>query len=251
MITHLLPLPVVTFGRESQRNVCLRVEPTSMPENAESTRQISKSHFVLRYLGNRVEVMDAGSSNGTSLRSLGPLSAEVPVAIGDHEQINVAGVLTLDVELVRRRTPQPLDEKTLASITERVNEGNWLAHQLVGPEKPGEIEFIRIGRGNNLPEREYVLLFGMGGIGPTTDALIRVGEPASAKSRSRGLDIGGTSAVCPASLFFDKGLLFLTCSGQERVVLGDRKLGENETCQLRPANVITILGEKISIATAE
>ncbi len=83
----------MTFGRRSDCDICLRVEPADEPANAEASKRISGQHFAHEIGGGTYALTDT-STNGTAVdgRQLGRGEA---VELTGAAEVDVAGVLRL------------------------------------------------------------------------------------------------------------------------------------------------------------
>lgn len=245
--TRLLGTPIAMFGRASDRDGCLRVCPTSIPENAEKTRQISGLHFLLRYTGDRLQVIDKGSTNGTLLSSRGPLQPNTAVDLQDGDRITVAEVLILAVEFVERAPSPTLDEGVRGEIAAHLEDADWLTQRLVGPSKPGFLDFARLRRVDNLPEEEYVLLFGTGTVGSSGRALITVDADTATRPAVRTLDLGDTTPDYPAAFHWADGVLHLQCCVADQVRINGTAVQAGEDRALTGDATIEVLGQNIQV----
>ena len=172
---HLYFTAVLEAGRQTTKPLCLRVEPVTDPVNRDKSLAISSHHFTLRYLGDGVELIDPGSSNGTFVNRQ-RLNAGQPCWIQPGTSIWLADALELQLQPVPRRdAPADAADVCRAARTQADNPA-WLQSKLIGADRPGWVSFLRIGRKNNLPQEEYALLFHAGGVGGGPEALVRVGS---------------------------------------------------------------------------
>lgn len=243
--TLVLATPLCTFGRASDRDVCLRIQPVANSENRQKTFQISSLHFQLRYSGEAVELVDSGSSNGTKTKSAGRLSPRASIALGFSDEISVADVLTLAVQTVRRTSPVAIEPAVQRRIADASEDRATLAQVLVGTDKPGSIEFVRLRRVDNYPDEEYVLLFGQGFIDSSDDAMIQL--PRKVGTGSRGLDLGGDDAGPVARLFWLDGDLTIGVLRDGAVRLNDRDLDGGKSVALHPGDVFVADGVSIRV----
>lgn len=246
--THLLGKAVATCGRASDRDVCLRVCPTSVPENAEKTREISSLHFLLRYIGDRLQVIDKGSTNGTTLASQGTLQPNIPAELKDGEKITVAEALSLVVECVERAPSSKLDDEDRREIAAHLENADWLAQRLVGASKPGVLQFARLRRVDNLAEEEYVLLFGTGTVGPSSRALITVSTETATRPAVRTLDLGDTTPDYPAAFYWEGGSLHLRSNVADQVRVNGTAVPAGDQRTLSGGEIIEVLGQSIQVA---
>lgn len=165
---------VVEAGRQTSRPLCLRVEPVDDPANRAKSVNISSHHFTLRYLGDSVELIDPGSSNGTFVNRQ-RLAAGQPCRLLPGMTAWLADALELQFQPVPRRDA-PADVNGLCRAA-RAHADNplWLQNNLIGANRPGWVAFLRINRRNNLPQEEYALLFHAGAIGGGPESLIHLG----------------------------------------------------------------------------
>jgi hypothetical protein len=178
---------VLEAGRQTTKPLCLRVEPVSDPVNRDKSLAISSHHLTLRYLGDGVELIDPGSSNGTFVNRQ-RLAPGQSCWIQPGMNVWLADALELQFQPVTRRDA-PADSATVCR-TARTQADNaaWLQNNLIGADRPGWTAFLRISRKNNLPQEEYAILFHSGSIGGGPEALVRVGVGGDA---ARLLLLGG------------------------------------------------------------
>lgn len=245
--THLLPKAVVSVGRSSERDVCLRVEPTDLPANREKTFHISVNHCLLRYIGDRVEIIDNHSTNGTSLKSVGRLQPGLAVPVSDGDVIVVADALSLQVEFGKRTNPLPLGESVVAQLDAKKDDAEWLNDNLIGREKPGVLDYVRLRRLDNLAEEEYVLLFGVGNVGHSGAPLIPLDADAATLPHVRTLDLGDTPPDCPAGLYWTGNTLHLQCNVADQVRLNGTAMSAGEDTVLCGGETIEVLGQSIHV----
>jgi len=151
----LLATAVAECGRRSDADICLRVEPTSQPDNRDKTFRISSDHFSIRYLGDRVELVDRGSTNGTFVIGSKRLEPNLPITIESGLQISIAESLELSFEVASRITASRSSDDVVSELRDPASDSNWLRTHLIGDDKPGKIAFVRIRRVNNLQGAEY------------------------------------------------------------------------------------------------
>jgi hypothetical protein len=245
--THVLGKAVASCGRASDRDVCLRVCPTSVPENAEKTRQISSLHILIRYIGDRLQVIDKGSTNGTLLSSAGALQPNIPADLKDGDKITIAEVLSLAVECVARAGDVPLDAKVRQEIASHLEDGDWLTQRLVGPSQPGLLDFARLRRIDNVPEEEYVLLFGVGAVGASDRALITTHAKAVAGPAVRTLDLGDAAPDYPAAFYWENGALRLRSNVADQVRVNGTAVPAGEQRILGGGETIEVLEQTIQV----
>lgn len=246
--THILGKALVDCGRASDRDICLRICPTTAPENADKTRQISSLHFLVRYVGDRLQVIDKGSTNGTSLSSQGTLQPNVPADLKDGDRITVAEVLTLAVEFVARVPPVALDEEGRKKVAEHLEDADWLTERLIGLPQPGFLDFARLRRLGNLPEEEYVLLFGTGIVGSSKRAMITVDAETTARPAVRTLDLGDATPDYPAAFYWENGGIHIRSHTADQVRVNGAvvRLGEHRI--LSDGNTVEVIGQSIQIS---
>jgi hypothetical protein len=231
----IFPFAVCSFGRASERDIPLRIQPTTDEENKRKTFQISALHFEIHYLGDSITITDR-SSNGVQLKSAGALVRGQPTELRADDEINVAGVLTLTAQVVSRRNPTPIEPDLKQRINSALADPARLSQLLVGPEAPGSIDFVRFRRLNNCPEEEYVVLFGEGLIDSSTEALIQL--PKKVGTGSRGLDLGGDDAGPVARLFWQDSDLMARVLRDDTVRLNDRELKEGDCIPIRLGDIV-------------
>ncbi|MGA2032970.1 MAG: FHA domain-containing protein [Thermoguttaceae bacterium] len=245
--THVLPTAVAAFGRSSDREVCLRVEPTDLPANREKTFHISINHGLLRYIGDRVEIIDTHSTNGTSLKSVGRLQPGLAVPLSDGDVISVADALTLQVEFGRRSKPLPPDDGMAAQLDAKKDDAEWLNDHLIGREKPGILDYVRLRRLDNFSEEEYVLLFGGGNIGHSGAPLIPLDADAVALPHVRTLDLGDAAPDYPAALYWAGKAIHLLCNVADQVRINGTAISAGEDRVLSGGETIEVLGQSIQV----
>jgi hypothetical protein len=248
--------PCVLAGRLSSHPIVLRVLPTEETANADATRRISSHQFTLRYLGDRVEILDPGSSNGTILEPGGKLMHGVGHDLPDGAVIRVAGLLDLRAHLVRRRTPISI-EAIREKVTADKGDPNALADLLLGDEAPGMIDYIRLERLNNTPTLSHVVLFHGAWIGTTEDCLIRLPSSAAPSSpvvrRPRAFDFGDATASDQrtgdvARLRIGKdGRISLSPAADGTCRIDGELLGSGQQIELRVGMRLTIGSTEITI----
>jgi pSer/pThr/pTyr-binding forkhead associated (FHA) protein len=192
---YLLTGDEITAGRKSDCNICLRMEPTSDPDNRDKTFLISSHHFSLRRSGGLLQFVDAGSSNGSFWGS-DKLEENVPVLVESEMRINIGKVLDLEFDVVRN-----------------------------GVGNSSAVSFVRIRRGNNSPDIEYAILFDTAPVGSGSNAILPVAVATTSSSRRvRALDVGETFTSDPARIAVRSGRLFIERTGEERVTLNGIEL---------------------------
>jgi len=227
----LLPFAVVQAGRLQSQQICLRVEPTTDQANLMKSKQISSHQFTLRYLGDRVEIVDPGSTNGIFVGTE-RLATGQPRSIDTEMTVRVAECLELDFTLVARKDSPADAEGVLAAAASHAGDSGWLQSHLVGAEKPGRVAFVKIARKNNRPDLEYALLFHAGAIGGGPDALIRLANE-NRPLPAWDFDLGGSSLDVPAQFCIRAGKLFLQ-RGSEAVLVAGRALEPGQAAPLVP-----------------
>jgi serine/threonine protein kinase len=176
---HLYFTAVLEAGRQTTKPLCLRVEPVSDPANRDRSLAISSHHLTLRYLGDGVELIDPGSSNGTFVNRQ-RLAPGQPCWIQPGMSVWLADVLELQFQPATRRDAPAESATVCRAARAQADNPAWLQSNLIGADRPGWIAFLRILRKNNLPQEEYALLFHAGAIGGGPEALIRVGAGGDA-----------------------------------------------------------------------
>ena len=176
---HLYFTAVLEAGRQTTKPLCLRVEPVSDPVNRDKSLAISSHHLTLRYLGDGVELIDPGSSNGTFVNRQ-RLAPGQPCWIQPGMSVWLADALELQFQPVTRRDAPPDSAAVCRAARAQADNAAWLQGNLIGADRPGWIAFLRISRKNNLPQEEYAMLFHAGTIGGGPEALIRVGAGGDA-----------------------------------------------------------------------
>jgi pSer/pThr/pTyr-binding forkhead associated (FHA) protein len=237
----LLPFAVVEAGRHSARNICLRLEPTDDPANLEKTRNISSHHLTIRYLGDSVELIDPGSTNGIFIGKE-RVPAGQPRRIEPGLTVSVAEVLELEFQPILRRDAVPDKDGVLPAAREKATDPNWLQQNLIGVDKPGQVAYLRVRRKNNATEQEYVLLFHAGVIGSDPEALLSlpVGNQAPLR-RVAAFDFGPDLPIHPpARVLVRAGQICIERTGAEPVTLAGKPLEQNQVAPLMPPCAMTV-----------
>lgn len=242
----LLPFALCSFGRSSERDVPLRLQPTTTEENKRTTFQISSHHFDIRYSGEGVTIVDCGSSNGTDLKSAGRLTQNKPAELGADDEIKVAGVLSLGVQVGWRKTPTPIEPQLKEQIAASGADLVRLSQLLIGHEKPGRVDFVRIRRLDNCPNEEYILLFGQGLIDTAGDAMIQL--PKKVGTGSRGLDLGDDDSGLLAHLSWKGGDLVASVLRDGETRHNGRDLKDGESVALQTGDTFDAGSATISVA---
>lgn len=238
----LLTKAFVEVGRRSECDICLRLEPTSEPDNREKTFRISSNHFSLRYLGDCVELIDRGSTNGTFAGSSKRLEPNIPWKIEPGSQVSVAQVLDLAFEVIPRASVPSDTDGIVTQTHDRANEPQWLQEHLVGDDKPGKIAFLKVRRLNNLPDTEYAVLFHSAPIGAGEGSILRT-EPSTGSSRRvRAFDFGDAISEDPARLLVRNGQLMIERTGSEEVTMDGTSLQPKTPVALQNGMTIIIAG---------
>lgn len=243
--TILIAKASVDAGRNQLRDICLRFEPSNDPSNYEKTKQISLHHFSLRYLGNGVEFVEAGSTNGSTVDQR-PVESNAPLLVDRDVLVSIAGVLDLDLEPVFRRDG-PMDGEGIMRAA-RANAANpsWLQERLIGEDKPGMIGFFRISRRNNLPDEQYLLLFHSGGIGTGNESLFRLSTPGAIPRRSRAFDVGDSVVNDPARLFVRDSAIWVERTGVDSVLVAGEPLEVGQSRMLA-TGALSVAGTEFSV----
>lgn len=238
--TVIVAKATVKLGRKSDCDICLRLEPIHLPANRDQTLRISSAHLHCRYLGNCVELLDTGSSNGTMLdgRKLAPGESAV---VAGTMNASLAGVMSLSFKAVPRRGGPADTNGVFSSAFSNQDTPQWLQAHLIGNEKPGMCDFLHIKRLNNMSEWEYVVLFHAGRIGPGADALIPLTMPTTKSfARVRVFDVGEQSVNDSAQILVKNGHLWLERIGKNEVLWNDRPLAVNSPAILSDKGSIGI-----------
>jgi hypothetical protein len=223
------------------------VEPTDGPANREKTFHISINHCMLRYVGDGVQIIDAHSTNGTSLKSVGRLQPGLAVPVSDGDVIALADALTLQVEFCRRSKPLPPDDSMAAQLDAKKDDAAWLNDHLIGRDKPGILDYVRLRRLDNVPEEEYVLLFGVGNLGHSGAALIRLDPDAATQPHVRTLDLGDGVPDDPAGLYWAGNALHVQCNVADQVRINGTAISAGEDRVLSGGETIEVLGQTIQV----
>ena len=245
--THVLPTAVAAFGRSSEREVCLRVEPTDLPANREKTFHISINHCLLRYIGDRVEIIDTHSTNGTSLKSVGRLQPGLAVPVSDGEVIALADALTLQVEFCRRSKPLPPDDSMVAQLDVKKDDAQWLNDHLIGREKPGILDYVRLAASTIFPRRSTSCFSGSAISGTLAHALIRLDPDAATQPHVRTLDLGDGVPDDPAGLYWAGNALHVQCNVADQVRINGTAISAGEDRVLSGGETIEVLGQTIQV----
>ena len=197
---------MISFGRSSDQDVCLRVEPTSDKENARQTGRISREHFRLRLDRNAVTIEDL-NSQGTQVDGK-RLQPGKPEKIADHSRIDVADVLQLTID-------------PFASV-----------------ENSSQIGCCLISRLNNLSAERYLWLIDHAKLGSREDSVVQI--PAKGNTFHLGLDFGDQSDLpCEAVLSVQGKELFVESRGED-VLHNDSVLAVGESKSVKPGHVLKL-----------
>jgi pSer/pThr/pTyr-binding forkhead associated (FHA) protein len=247
----LMAQAIVEAGRLSSKEICLRVEPASDPSNYERSKAISKHHFSLRYIGSAVQFVDVGSASGSSIDGK-PVDANAPVLVERNMTISVADVLRLELNPVIRTSAPTVNDGLFQDAAEHASDNNWLQSNLLGAEKPGGIDFLRITRKDNLPNHQYLLLFHSGSFGSEDTSLFRVPVSEKTPRRKRAFDIGNSTSPDPARLMIRDGVIWIERTGTDDVRVGDEQLAPGaskrlpDNCEVVVANTRFVITPAIS-----
>lgn len=233
----LIAQATVDAGRQSTRDLCLRVEPGTEPANYDKSMKISSHHFSLRYVGTGVQFLDMGSTNGSTLDSK-RAEPNSPVLIDRKTTVSLSDVLTLELEPVQRSDGSALGDDLQQAATANAADSAWLQRELIGTDKPGKVSFLRITRTNNLPETEYVLLYHSGKVGSGEDSLLRLPLTTAAPRRGRAFDVGDSATSdSPARLFVRDGGIWLERTGAAQVIVAGDPLEVGQCRALAPCEL--------------
>ena len=246
---HLLVRASVEAGRQSTRDLCLRVEPTSDPENYEKSKLVSSHHFSLRYVGSGVQFIDVDSTNG-SFNQGKRMGANVSLLLVEKTLISLAEVLELEFDPVRRTDTMDDGNGICRAAAAHAADPAWLHENLIGMEKPGEISFLRITRKNNLPGQGYVLLFHSGWIGSDETSLLRVPVSETTPRHRRAFDIGDAPFADPARLLVRDGAIWIERTGADEVRVGGEAIDAGQAKAL-PENCELIVGKTTFVVAAD
>jgi hypothetical protein len=246
---HLLVRASVEAGRQSTRDLCLRVEPTSDPENYEKSKLVSSHHFSLRYVGNGVQFIDVDSTNG-SFNQGKRIGTNVSLLLVEKTLISLAEVLDLEFDPIRRTDVMDDSNGNCQAAAAHAADTAWLQANLVGAEKPGEIAFLRISRKNNLPSQQYVLLFHSGWIGSDDSSLLRVPVSEMTPRRKRAFDIGDAPSTDPARLLARDGAIWIERTGADEVRVGGEAIDAGQARAL-PENCELIVGKTTFVVAVD
>lgn len=237
----LIAQATVEAGRLSTRDLCLRVEPGTEPANYEKSMKISSHHFSLRYLGSAIQFVDKGSTNGSFLENK-RVEANSPILIDCPTKLSLADVLELELEPVRRADGPALAPEQQQTAMTNAADAAWLQRQFIGEDKPGNFDFLRIRRTNNLPETQYIILYHSGKIGSGEDSLLclpkSVTPPTTKPRRTRAFDVGDSvSPASPARLFIRESGIWLERTGAEQVIIAGESLQVGQCRALAPGEL--------------
>jgi hypothetical protein len=196
-----------------------------------------------------MEIIDNHSTNGTRLKSIGQLQPGLAVPLQDRDIVTVADVLNLQVEFGRRYRPVTIEDDEVSQIRLKQDDITWLSQHLIGSDRPGILDYLRLRRIDNVPEEEYVLLFGLGSVGHSGTALIPLGPDATTKPGVRALDLGDTTPDYPAAFHWADGALRLKCYVADQVHVDGTAVGAGEDMALADGETIEVLGQQIQVIT--
>lgn len=229
---------VITAGRNATtpstqyrcNDVKLRVEPTSDPRCAAATQQVSgHGHFTLRCDGQQVQITD-NSTHGT-IAGGQPLTRGSSARLDDRTEIAVAGVLRLLAEVFRGTLRADPAGPPALDLPAEV-----LDARLVGVDRPGQVDAIRLRRGDNLAtELEHVILIRQARIGSSPYDCIQV----------RG------AGVCErhARLLVDRGQFWIELLSSEGALrLNNEALEIGQRIGLVPGDVLELGDARILFA---
>lgn len=237
---HIIARAQLTIGRHSSNDICVRLEPLEVAGNRDKTLLISGTHVVCRYLGTRVEIRDVGSANGTVADGR-VVEGDQVARVGTGTPVVLAGVLELALEVVPRR-PTLVDTGNVLSEAEaRDGDDAWQQGNLVGANKPGDFDYVRVRRINNLPELQYVGLYHSAAIGYAQNCLILL-PPRSTKSspRVRVLDIGADVQTDPARILVMDGGLYVERMGRDPVCVDGSELPQSSPVPLKAPSLLSV-----------
>jgi pSer/pThr/pTyr-binding forkhead associated (FHA) protein len=231
---------VATLGRNSTtpgadyacNDISLRVEPVNEARHAAATQQISgHAHLTLRYDGQQAVLTD-GSTHGTLVNRTRKLARGESVALEDRLDVRVAGVLDLLFEAFRSADRDGRPAPTALAQAPREE----LDRTLVGFDKPGELDAVRIRRPGNLGgELEHVVLVRQARIGSSPYDCIQV--------RGRGV------RERHARLLVDRGQFWLERLAEDGAVrLNDEPVEVGQRVGMRGGDVIEIGEARLTFA---
>ena len=238
----------ITLGRRSTSDVCLRLEPGEVAANRDRTLLISGTHLHCRYWGGGVEILDAGSANGTVVNSKSMVAGE-PVDVEGELCVSVASVFDLALEVSRRRQTAGDPDGVLKAAPLRRSDTGWLDEHVLGYDHPGMCDYLRIGRLGNLPELQYIALFHSGVIGLGPQSMIRLrGASSKPRPRVRILDVGGPEfGEFARILVKDKGL-WIERLGAEDVQWAGNSLGIDAPAPLLGPGTLMVGDSQIEVS---
>jgi pSer/pThr/pTyr-binding forkhead associated (FHA) protein len=239
----------IEAGRLSSNEICLRVEPASEPSNYEKSKTISKHHFSLRYIGGSIQFIDVGSASGSSVDGK-RVDANVPVLVDRNVTISIADVLQLQLNPIIRRDAPTGNNGVFQDAADHASDATWLQSNLVGADKPGEIDFLRITRKENLPNQQYLLLFHSGSFGSEDTSLFRVPVSEKTPRRKRAFDIGNSTSPDPARLLIREGVIWIERTGTDDVRVGDEQLGPGQSKRLPESCEVMVVNTRFVITPA-
>ena len=203
------------FGRRSNCDICLRVEPADQAENVEASCKISGRHFAVAVgTSGRLRVVDE-STNGTAVNGR---------LLGGGEAAEIDGAAEVDV-------------------------GGVLRLRLTVEAGGGMVQNLLVERVDNLPERRYLLLWGAADIGgPGTPLPLVAATPPSAAGRGFDLGADDAGAATATRLLCKNGGIWIESGGN--VSLDGERLGGGMIKPLRPGE-LEIAGAAVTVTAAE
>ena len=237
---HIIASARLTIGRHSSNDICTRLEPLEAVGNREKTLLISSTHVECRYLGTCVDLRDVGSANGTVAEGRAVAGGHV-ARVDARMSVVLAGVLELALEVFPRRAAFTDTGNVLGEAESHGGDDAWLQERLVGADKPGNFDYVRVRRINNLPEVQYIGLYHSAAIGYGQNCLIQL-TPKTTKSspRVRVLDVGGDVLTDPARILVIDGGLYLERAGKDLVCVDGSELAQGSPVPLKAPSLLSI-----------
>ena len=220
-------VPTSDCPRALTNDIQLRVEPVSEPGNIAKTLRITQTHLTLCCYGDKVILTD-GSTNGTTVNRAHKLKQGEEIGLRHRAPVGVADVLDLDFEVFRSApsdTATPLDFSALCSLKDTPDALNAL---LLGYDKDGQIDAVRIRRLENLAGAlEHLILIRQARIGSSPYDVIQLCATDVQERHAR--------------LLVDRGQLWIECLSDSACVhVGDLELSTQERAGVVSGDVIMI-----------
>ena len=203
----------------------------SQPDNIEKTKAISSYHFLLRYNGQEVELVDMGSSYGTYVDGNRQVAANQPFILPAATHVNLswnenAASYSLQMHLMtsQRAGISPADRT-------QVGPNSLAPSSIVGPDSQGRYNYVLIRRLSNYSQLEYLMLFNEAGLGTGNNSLF----PFRSSPHPDG--------SCQLSLVYRDSSLWLRNKGSEPVQVGSDLINQGMERPLSHRDQISFMGE--------